>query len=350
MDIYTTLYMMMLVRGMRPLRSFLRDRYFPSSPDDIFTTSKVLVEYYDGDEKIAPFVAPRKGSVTMLRSGSYLKTLEPPNVAPDRVLTLDDAQKRDIGEALFGQYTAEERAEMILLRDLADLHNMIVRREEQMAAETMLTNGCVMKHIADDAQEGDDMEVRYYEEDANPASYTPAIAWNQAGAAIMDDMDIMAGMLTSEGKDATELLVDPTVAQTMLKDKTILEMLDKRNVHLGSIDPKTLPAGASVVAELNINGRMISVIRYDATYLDGKVRKPYLPAGTAVMTAPAAGKRAYGAVNQIEVPGGALVTRPGTYVPKFVSNLDNNTRKVVLTSKPLLMPKQKNPWISGKVL
>ena len=37
-----------------------------------------------------------------------------------------------------------------------------------MAAETMLTNGCIMKHIADDVDKGDEMEIRFYTEPATP--------------------------------------------------------------------------------------------------------------------------------------------------------------------------------------
>ena len=40
---------------------------------------------------------------------------------------------------------------MLIVRDADELGDLITNREEAMAAETMLTNGCIMKHIADDA-------------------------------------------------------------------------------------------------------------------------------------------------------------------------------------------------------
>ena len=34
------------------------------------------------------------------------------------------------------------------------------------------------------------------------------------------------------------------------------------------VEPEVLPAGAAVMARLNVNGRIISVISYDETYTD----------------------------------------------------------------------------------
>ena len=48
------------------------------------------------------------------------------------------------------------------MRDADELGDLITNREEAMAAETMLTNGCIMKHIADDADKSDEMEIRFY--------------------------------------------------------------------------------------------------------------------------------------------------------------------------------------------
>ena len=62
-------------------------------PDD------VLVEYRDGDKRLAPFVAPRKGGVTILRKGYTMERYTPPYIAPKRTLTADDLSKKGFGEA-----------------------------------------------------------------------------------------------------------------------------------------------------------------------------------------------------------------------------------------------------------
>ena len=39
------------------------------------------------------------------------------------------------------------RQQVLIVRDADELGDLITNREEAMAAETMLTNGCIMKHI-----------------------------------------------------------------------------------------------------------------------------------------------------------------------------------------------------------
>lgn len=350
-DIYSTHTLIAAVEQIAPLHTFLRDRYFPTNDaSDIFSTDDVLVEYRDGSKKLAPFVAPRKGGVTMLRNGSHLERFTPPFIAPRRPITIDDLKKRGFGEALFTKLTPQQREGALLMRDADEMGQMISRREEKMAAETMLTNGCIMKHITDDINKPEDKEIRFYSEASNPAIYTPTVNWNASGAHIIDDMDAMAALLTSRGLPATDLLVAPDVAKTILRDPEIKELLDLRNYNIGGVDPAALPTGATRVARLNINGRMIDVISYEDTYEDddGAI-KQYLPAGYAVMTAPAAGRTLYGAVTQIEQADGQTHTYAARRVPKYLADANNNTRSLTLTACPLLIPNNKNPWISAKV-
>lgn len=351
LDIYSTHTLLMAVEQITPPTTFLRDRYFPTNAaTDVFSTDDVLIEYRDGTRKIAPFVAPRKGGVTMLRNGSYMERFTPPRIAPKRVLTLDDLKKRGFGEALFTQLTPEQRQLTLILKDISELGDMITRREEVMAAETMLTNGCIMKHMADDHTKGDDMEIRFYSEASNPASYTPATKWGQSGAKIVDDIHAMIQMLTSRGLPASDLIVAPDVAAIMLNDETILKLLDIRNYNIGAVDPIELPNGVARIMRLNVYGRMIDVFCYDEQYEneDGEMT-PYIGAGQVVLTAPNAGRTLRGAVSQVEQSDGEMHTYTGARVPKYVADPNGNTRTVTLTACPLLVPNNKNPWVSAKV-
>ena len=164
-NFYDTHTLLMAVQQLTPAATFLRDRYFPTNDaSDIFATDDVLVEFRDGSKKLAPFVAPRKGGVTVLRAGYNMERYTPPFVAPRRVLTLDELRKRGFGEALYSQLTPEQRQQTLILRDADELGELITNREEAMAAETMLTNGCVMKHIADDVDKADEMDAQQKKE------------------------------------------------------------------------------------------------------------------------------------------------------------------------------------------
>lgn len=351
-NFYDTHTLLMAVQQLTPAARFLRDRYFPTNDaSDVFSTTDVLVEYKDGSKKLAPFVAPRKGGVAILRNGYTMERYTPPFIAPKRSLSIDDLARRGFGEALFTQLTPEQRQQALLLRDADELAELITRREEAMAAETMLTNGCVMKHIADDVAEGDEMEIHFYEGETNPAQYTPTAGWDEAGANILKDLGAMARLLTAKGLPATDLVCSPDVADAIINNSEVQKLLDLRRYEFGDVKPEELPAGAVVMARLNVNGRIINVISYDETYTDDQGRDQlYIPAGKCVLTAPGAGRTLYGAVDQVEQHDGQFHTYAGKRVPKYLSNAEGNTRSLTISSRPLLIPNNKNPFIVAEVL
>ena len=354
-NFYDTHTLLASVQQLPPLHTFLLDRYFPTNAaSDIFATNDVLVEYKKGSKKAAPYVAPRKGGITILREGYTMKRFTPANIAPKRTLTIDDLNKRGFGEALYTNLTPEQRQGVLMLGDLDDMRVMNLRRKEAMAAEVIFTNGCIMNEYVDDFGKYEEKEVRYYEGDANPAVYTPAATWDTteaSGKKMLADIAAMGSMLTSRGLPFTEVLMAPDVADVFLANEWIIKLLDNRNYQIGGVNPETLPSGASKIARLNIKGRMIDFLCYEDTYteVDGTV-KPFIPAGMIAATAPAAGRTVYGAITQMEESDKQFHTYAGVDVPKYISDVPNNTREVQLTTAPLCMPNNENPFISAKVL
>ena len=97
-NFYDTHTLLASVQQLPPLHTFLLDRYFPTNAaTDIFATNDVLVEYKKGHKKAAPFVAPRKGGITILRDGYTMRRFTPSYIAPKRPLTIDDLRKRGSG-------------------------------------------------------------------------------------------------------------------------------------------------------------------------------------------------------------------------------------------------------------
>lgn len=351
-DILNTHSLLMAVEQLTPAKTFLRDRYFPTNTaTDVFSTEDVLVDYKDGSKRLAPFVAPRKEGVTVLRSGYTTERFTPPYIAPRRPLTLDDLNKRGFGEALFSKLTPEERQATFILKDAEELGELISRREEAMAAETMLNNGCVMKHIGDDAENPEEFEIFFHEGATNPYAYTPEISWGQSGANIMGDLRAMISMLTSKGLPASDLVCAPDVAMAIIEDEKVQKYLDIRRFELGTVDPKELPDGAALVAVLNVFGKYISIISYDETYVnDNDQEVPFIPAGHAILTAPAAGRTLYGAVSQLEQSDKEFHTYTGTRVPKYLASAENNSRTLTLKSRPLMIPNNKGAFISAELV
>ena len=350
-DLTNTHLLLASVEQIPPLRTFLRDRYFPTGDGDLFATHDVLVEYKDGTNVIAPYVAKRKGGVTILRDGYEVKQYEPPYIAPRRALTLDELEKRQFGEALYTNLTPEQRELSIVTKDEQELDDMITRREEQMCAEVMQTNSLTIKEIADDKETGEEKVMLFYSEASNPAAYTPSANWSTSSTTILADIKAMARQLTERGLGATDLIVGTDVADVLINNTNIQNLLDIRRYELGNVAPVELPSGVARIMVLNVGGRMIDVYCYEEQYTDYEtgITKPYIDPKNIILTAPGAGRTAYGAVTQMESDGN-FQTYTGRRIPKVLPNQENESRTITLKARPLVMPKAKNPFIVAKVL
>lgn len=350
--IYRTMTMIGAIQALPTHRTFLRDRYFPCTPaTDIFPTEEVLIEYRDGNKKIAPVVAPRKGGVTIKREGYTTRRFAPPLVAPKRGLTIDDLNKRGFGEDLYSQITPEQREAQVLGNDLTELSTMIDGREEYMAASAMLNNGYVLKQYADDyGEKYEEFELFFYDGESDDSKYTPSGHWTNADYDIIGDLRAMIRLLTSKGLPAEDLVFSPDVTDYIIKNKAIKELLDIRNVNIGTIAPIELPEGASRIGVINIDGHDINLISYDEQYEDETGELQYfMGEGNVVLTAPASGRSLYGAVSQLEQSDGRFHTYMANRVPKYTADAEAETRTLKVSAKPLPIPKNKNAWIHAKV-
>ena len=117
------------------------------------------------------------------------------------------------------------------------------------------------------------------------------------------------------------------------------------------MDPETLPTGATKICRLNVKGHMVDVLSYEDTYteVDGTV-KPFIPKGKIAVGAPAAGRTVYGAITQVEQSDGEFHTYTGVDVPKYLSDAKHNVRELTLSSAPLCMPNNENPFITATVV
>lgn len=352
LDMLTTHTLLASVEQIPPLHTFLRDRYFPTGTGDIFSTHDVLVEYKDGTQVVAPIVAPRKGGVTVLRDGYEVKQYEPAYIAPRRALTVDDLEKRQFGEALYANLSPAQRALAITTLDMQELSDMITRREEQMCAEVMQTNALSLTQIADDKETGEPWVMKFYKEASNPAQYTPTANWSTSSTTILKDIAAMARMQTKRGLGATDLIIGTDVVDILINNTNIQNLLDIRRYELGNVDPSLLPAGVSRLMVLNIEGRDITVFVYGEEYTDYATgeTKPYIDPKNVILTAPGAGRIAYGAVTQMEETDRSFHTYTGKRIPKVLTNAEGETRTLTLKSRPIVMPKAKNPFIVAKVL
>lgn len=355
-NLYDTHTLLQFQEVVKPKSTFLRDRYFPTAPEDIFVSEDVAVDYKDeAGSSLAPVVLPSKGGIPVAREGYETHYITPPLLAPERPLTADQLMKRQAGEQVFSAVTPEQREATILAQDLKDLNDLIDNREEYMAAQTLLHNGYTLKQYAD--RYGSDnyveKEVKFYNESVNPAIYTPSADWSKTSESIISDIAAMADILTRRGLAATDLIVSGSVADVMLSNEQILKLLDNRRFILAQeVNPTETGNGAVLIAVLNVKGHLMNVYSYTREYVDETTNQstPYITDGYVVVTAPAMGRTAYGAVTQIEGAARDFVTYAASRVPHVIVDEHSNTRTLIQQAKPIVMPKVKNAAISAQVL
>ena len=159
LNFFDTYMLLAITEEIVPQQTFFKDRYFPTGANDIFRSDKVLTEYRKGDRKMAAFVSARAGDIPMDRRGYAIHEYQPAFIAPSRLLTLDDLNKRGYGEAIYANSTPAERAARLQQDDLTDMDRRIIRREEWMCAQTMINNACTMQTYIDDKTEGETLYV-----------------------------------------------------------------------------------------------------------------------------------------------------------------------------------------------
>lgn len=341
-DFFDTYYLAGMAEEIVPDTTFFRDRYFGETEE--FATDKILVEFQDGDRKIAPFVNPRAGDIAVDRNGYELHEFEPPLIAPSRLLTLDDLKKRGFGEALYANSTPAERARNLQIRDLNDLTKRIVRREEWMAAQTMINNGITVQEYIDAQTAGEPLPIYFYDvSKPNPAVYT-GTPWTTF-ALMQGDILAMCDELSESGLPATDLVLGSTAWATIKQFADLQALLDKRHVFIGDVEGRIVYPGVSHIGQLDFDGYMLNIFVARERYTTDEGEKAsFFPAKSAMVTAPGCGKRYYGAVTQIPYGSDAPETFTGQRIPKLVVDADKDTRKLRLASRPLTAPKNKAPW------
>ena len=347
LDFFDTYVLIAITEEIVPQTSFFRDRYFPSGAGDIFAADKVLTEYRKGDRKMAAFVAPRAGDIPVDRRGYEIHEYQPAFIAPSRVLTADELQKRGFGEALYPGQDSAQRAARILLQDQTDLEERIGRREEWMAVQTMINNACTMQEYIDAKTVGDQLHVQFYDT-VSDHIYTVSKTWNASDGDFFGDVRAMCRMLSKRGLRAADLVLGTDAADAILEIEKVQKLLDKNSgIITGQIEQElTQYEGVVAMGVLNFGGFKLTLISCDEAYVDDNDNEQkYFPATSAMVTAPGCGHFMYGQITQIDYGSTDFQTYANKRVPKFCVDQPHDIRKLRLGSRPLAAPQSYCPYI-----
>lgn len=339
--------MMEAIRRMAPVNTFLRDTFFKSPLT--FDTKTVEVDFYKGKRKVAPFVHPKIGGKTVENAGYQTNIFTPALVAPDKITTADDLMNRVPGEPLYGGMSPAERGAVKLGQDLAELDEMITRREELMAAQALFTGKIPVKG------EGLDYEIDF--QFTNKVTLSGTDLWSDtANSDPIADLESwylqvqIAGLLNPD-----VCIMANDASNAFINHPKVQKLFDLRQINIGKIDTKLLPNGVTYVGRLEKLGLDIYV--YNEWYLDdwtdpaNPTNKPMVPNGVvSLLSTRARYSMAYGAVTLINQESEQFYTVEGKRIPDSWIEKKPARRFVQLNSKPLPVPHEVDSWYVATVL
>ena len=347
LNFFDTYVLKAITEEIVPVPSFFRDRYFVTGEDDVFDADKVLTEYMRGDQKMAAFVDRRAGDIPMGRQGYEIHEFEPAYIAPSRLLTMDELNKRGFGEAIYANSTPAQRAARLLRDDMGDMDLRIRRREEWMAVQTMINNACTMQTYMDDKTEGEVLRVRFFD-DTSDHIFTVAKQWSDPDGDFFGDVEAMSTLLSDRGLPAVDLILGPKTAAVIVKNKDVRDTLNKQSgIIVGEIKQQlTGYPGVVFMGVLNFGGFDLNLFKVNESYVDvsGATQK-YFPVNGAMVTAPGCGHLMYGRITQIDYGSTEPATHVGLRIPKFSIDQDKDQRKLRLATRPLAAPLNYCPYI-----
>ncbi|ECD6517328.1 major capsid protein [Salmonella enterica subsp. enterica] len=337
-NMYETRTMLDAISQLMPVQSFLKDTFFPGFATQL--TEKVEVDYKKGKRLMAPFVAPRIGGQVIDRQGFNTKTFKTGKIAPERIITIDDVNKRSFGENIYSQRTPAQRAQEMLADDLIDLDEQISRREEWMCREVLLNGKVVM------SGEGFEQVVDY--DFTNKEALIGTDKWtdfeNSDPLAYLKEKRLQ--IIKATGMTPDILVLASNVVDTFINHPKVVEKLNLLRMNLGTIEPSVKSEAITFVGKLPSLG--LEIYSYDEWYLDDEGKEqPMIPDNHIIMGVSKKNKIVYGAHSQYE--NKKLVTIEGTRIPKYMVDEDNEIQKLRLVARPVPVPSDIDSWIVSVV-
>lgn len=339
------------IKKMYPVVQFFKNRYFPDGK--VYYSEKALIETKKKGRVIAPFVIPVVGGIALESEGYRAMEIEAPYIAPKKVITAAELEKKAFGESPESGRTPAQRENELEAEYMDDLRKSVSRRHELMCAELLLTGKVLMKHYAngDDAAKGVNYDLKYlqfYDKEFTNKYTFGSDFRNMPASEKIQEFYKMASKLRKRGIRATDIVMASDVSMLLMSDKDFLKFYDIAKVDFGDIKQTELPEGVVCNGRININGVVMTMFTYDEAYedLDGQ-EKAFIPAGTIMFLQPGMGETVYAQVTFFS--GGSFKSYAEKIVPRFVGSEKENTAEVQVFSRPVPYPYDWEGWLVANV-
>lgn len=342
---FSTTDLIQVVPTLKRSQKFLLDSFFPNIK--MSDTEFVAIDIDVGLRRMSPFVSPLVEGKLVEQRRYQTNIYKPAYIKDKRAPDLRKPVMRQIGERIGGgDLTGAEREMANINFEMADQIDMLDRRLEWMAAQTLVTGKLTV------TGEGFPTEVIDFGRDSSlTVALTSTARWTVA--------NVVAGTATPcanieswqhqimklSGGVASALVFTTSawlgfIADPLLKGAIFYPKLGE--------DGNGINPGAQIARGAQYKGRwgQYDLYVYNDWYIDdNNVEQPMLVDGTVLMTGPdLMGTRAFG---QILDPAFNYAALP--YAPKTWVQEDPAQRILLMQSSPLVIPSRVNASFSANV-
>jgi len=345
MDIYSTRAQLKAIELMPREYSVLYD--FFGYEAGMVEDDKAIYDFMKGSRPMAPTVLPGTGGVLMDRDGYETREIGFCCIAPERIIEDKNIKGRAFGEQVLGAMTPQEREKKMLARDLVEMRKAIQRRREWMVRQVLLTGKLQIFNYTNEGRGVNPSMIADYN---FTNFYTPATAWNQAGAQIEYDMQKIFDLVFDGLGQIDKIVMAADVANVVMHNDDFMKQYDRRNEEAGKINTKYRGSGLRFIGT-NADG--VELYSLSGTFVDddGTVKK-LIPDGKLVAGSDNLLNIYHGPVTQVEETGPNAQHK--TYIKKEVplryGSIDGNSIKNRLTSCPTVVPRNVDGWCVATVL
>ena len=346
-NLFETRTMLETLEQIKPVRTWFLTMFFAIT--NTFNTESVDIDVVKGKRRLAPFVAPNRQGKMVERKGYRTDTFKPPYVKPKMVTTAEDILKRMPGSMIYAPNSSPAiKAAEQMGKDLAELDEMITRREEWMAAKALMDGQ--IRVIG----EGFDKTIDFGMDAAAKPVLSGTSLWSDhANATPLDDLkQWRRERVQASGKNPNICVMGFDAYDNFMKCEQVIgqdgggkNLFDMRKVNIGQIDPTILPDGTTFIGTLTEVG--VDVYTYEEWYIDDEsgIEEPLVPANKVMLGSTAARcERNYAAIRDL----GAMA--PMARFPKSWVKEDPSERFLMIQSAPLMVPVEIDAFLSATVV
>ena len=338
MDLFDTRTMLAALEQMLPAQSFLLDTFFRTV--ETSQTKYVDIDIQKGKRRLAPFVNPRLEGKVIEKRGFQTFTYAPPYIKPKMVTTAEEILKRQLGQTIYSTGMGPAQyAQQQLGRDLAELDEMILRREEWMAAQALQTGKIPV------VGEGVDDEIDFLMAANHLITLSGTSLWSNAASTPIENLeDWSERILQDSGLTVDTIIMGKAAARAFINNTDVQKKLNLLQMQIALVAPQKIKMGARYIGTVN---SVADIYVYHEWFYDeiSGTEKPMLDTNKVMMgSTQARCTRHYGAILDLDAAG--AVPR----FPKSWKSEDPSGRFLMIQSAPLPAPHQIDGFVCAKVL